>query len=432
MIGGSPASNLEYQVRFRAYLQERSLFLATLAGPNSATHFLFALACAIFFSDFCATLITVLYQRSWYARFIRPKLPQSFSPRCAIIVPCKDAIGNLKSNLESFFNLDYADYEVIFVTESRQDAAMPVIEKVIMGRPNGQALAAGLSTVCAQKNHNLLAGIAAAHDAEVYVFADSDIRPRPEWLRELVLPLGNEKTSVTTGFRWLRAKNGGAGEWMHAYANIFIYITFSCAFFVGGVGLWGGSMAIRRRDFENLRVATKWSRAVVDDLSLSQILHKKRLKGVLVPSCMAHSDELFQDVNSAFCWFERQIMFLKVYFKPIWFFMALPIVFSGAMLMTLLPVALLLGNFHAKGFFDNGGGAALLFYFGELITVSLYPLMGPMPKFQRFLVLQPFLRALQAVNYFRTYTTNTITWAGVRYRLKFFGDVSKVERPYHM
>ena len=408
------------------------MFLATLAGPNLATHLLFVLACIIFSGDFCATLITVLYQRSWYARFIRPKLSQSFSPRCAIIVPCKGANSNLKSNLESFFNLAYADYEVIFVTESRQDAAMPVIENVIMGRPNGQALAAGLSIACAQKNHNLLAGIAATHNAEVYVFADSDVRPGPEWLRELILPLGNEKTSVATGFRWLHAKKGNIGEWMHVYANIFIYVTFSCAFFVGGVGLWGGSMAIRRRDFENLMVAAKWSQAVVDDLSLSQILHKKRLKGVLVPSCMAHSDELLQNVNSAGCWFERQIMFLKVYFKPIWFFMALPIVFSGALLMTLLPVALLLGHFHAKGFFDNGGGAALLFYLGELITVSLYPLMGPMPKFPRFLVLQPFLRALQAVNYFRTYATNTITWAGVRYRLKFFGDVSKVERPSHL
>ncbi len=404
------------------------MLLATLAGPTLATHFLFALACAVVLGDFCATLVTVLYQRSWYARFIRPGLPQGYRPRCAIIVPCKGMNGNLKSNLESFFNLDYTDYEVVFVAESAQDTAMPVIEGVVGGRSNGRALAAGLSTRCAQKNHNLLAGIAAAHDAEVYVFADSDVRPAPQWLHELILPLADSKISVVSGFRWLHAKNGGVGEWMHAYANIFIYVTFSCAFFVGGVGLWGGSMAIRRRDFETLKVGEKWSRAVVDDLSLSQVIHKKRLKGVLVPSCMAHSDELFHNVNDAIRWFERQIMFLKVYFKPIWFFIALPIVLSGATFMGLLPAAALLGHFKGGGFFRYGGGAALLFYVGELLTVSLYPLMGPMPKFHRFLVLQPFLRALQVVSYFRTWATNTITWSGVRYRLKFFGDVSKVER----
>ncbi len=408
------------------------MLLAILAGPSLATHLLCVLACAVFFGDFCATLVTVLYQRSWYARFIRPKLPQNFTPRCAIIVPCKGANINLQSNLESFFNLDYPDYEVIFVTENRYDAAMPVIERVINGRSNGQALAAGLSSACAQKNHNLLAGVAIAHHAEVYVFADSDVHPLPKWLRELILPLGNAKTSVVTGFRWLHVKNGTPGEWMHAYANIFIYVTFSCAFFLGGIGLWGGSMAIRRREFENLRVAEKWSRAVVDDLSLSQLIHEKGLKGVLVPSCMAHSDDLFQNVNGALRWFERQIMFLKVYFKPIWVFIALPIVLAGAMLMALLPVAVLLGHFSVRGFFASGGGAALLFYFGELVTVSMYPLMGPMPKFHRFLILQPFLRTLQAVVYFRTYLTNTITWAGVRYRLNFFGDVSKVERPTHL
>ncbi len=403
------------------------MLLATLAGPSLATHLLFALACAVILGDLGATLVTVLYQRSWYSRFIRPKLSEAYSPRCAIIVPCKGATGSLKSNLESFFNLDYADYEVIFVAESDRDAAMPVIEEVIKGRSNGKALAAGLSTACAQKNHNLLAGIAAADRAEVYVFADSDVRPGPGWLRELILPLGNEKTSVVSGFRWLHAKNGNIGEWMHAYANIFIYVTFSCAFFAGGVGLWGGSMAIRRRDFENLGVGAKWSRAVVDDLSLSQIIHKKRLKGILVPSCMAHSDELFHCVNDAVRWFERQIMFLRVYFKPVWFFAALPIVLSGTVLMCLLPIALV-GHFHPGGFFGSGGGAALVFYLGELLTVSFYPLMGPMPKFYRFLVFQPVLRALQAVSYFRTYTTDTITWAGVRYRLKFFGDVSKVDR----
>jgi cellulose synthase/poly-beta-1,6-N-acetylglucosamine synthase-like glycosyltransferase len=414
---------------FQANLQECRVYLATLAGPSLWTRLLFALAGAVVIGDFCATLVTVLYQRSWYARFIRPRFSRSYAPRCAVIVPCKGANGNLQSNLESFFNLDYPDYEVIFVTEDARDAAMPVIETVIAGRQNGIGLSAGLSTRCAQKNHNLLAGIDAARGAEVYIFADSDVRPRPEWLRELILPLGNDAISVVSGFRWLHAKNGNAGEWMHAYANIFIYVTFSCAFFLGGVGLWGGSMAIRRREFESLGVAAKWSRAVVDDLSLSQLIYKSKLKGVLVPSCMAHSDELFQDIKGGLRWFERQIMFLKVYFKPIWFFLAFPIVLAGVALMALLPAALLLGHFRAGGFFAHGGGAAVLFYIGELLTVMLYPLMGPMPNFLRFLVLQPFLRAMQAVSFLRTLIAGSIVWAGVRYHLKFFGDVSRVERP---
>jgi ceramide glucosyltransferase len=406
------------------------LTIHTLIGPTTLTRLLFCAACAIVIADFCATLVVIVYQRFWYAKVVRPKFKGDFTPPCAIIVPCKGTSRNLRSNLESFFSLDYPSYEMFFVTENAEDAAVPVIKEVIKDRPNARYLTAGLSTLCAQKNHNLLAAIKLVEqgNAKVYVFADSDIKPGPLWLRELILPLANRKIAVTTGFRWLHAAKGSVAEWTHTYANIFIYVTFSCAFFMGGVGLWGGSMALRREEFETLGVAKKWSTAVVDDLSLSQLVHRKKLKGVMVPSCIAHTDELLPTVKSSIAWFERQIMFLRVYFKHIWFFFALPIVLVGAALMLALPIALLCSLSATKTFFGSGGGAALVFYLGELMTVSLYPLLGEMPRFRRFLLFQPFIRATHVASYFGTCTKNTITWSGVRYRLKFFGDVKKVER----
>jgi cellulose synthase/poly-beta-1,6-N-acetylglucosamine synthase-like glycosyltransferase len=408
--------------------------LHTFLGSTAFTHILFWAAFAIVTADFLATLVTIFYQRFWYQKRLRPKFSPDITPRCAIIVPCKGTNKNLRSNLERFFSLDYPDYTVTFVTESAQDTAVPVIKETIQGRPNGSFVIAGLSSLCAQKNHNLLACIAPARlqGAWAYVFADSDIGPGRAWLREIIRPLTNPHIVVTSGFRWLNAKKGGVAEWTHMYANIFIYIVFSCAFFLGGVGLWGGSMAIRREDFEKLKVAQKWSAAVVDDLSLSQIVHKKRLKGIIVSSCIAHTDEVFSSVSAGVAWFKRQIMFLKVYFKHLWFFLALPIVIASATLILMLPVAILLSLYGTKMFFGSGGGAALLFYLGELITVSFYPLLGPMPRFYRFLLFQPFIRLTQAVSFIGTCTTNTITWSGVRYRLRFFGDVKSVERPEHL
>ena len=404
------------------------MLAAGITGSTPVGRFLFWTAVIFVAGDFFATLVTILYQRVWYRTRIRPKFKASYDPRCTIIVPCKGASDRLRSNLESFFALDSKNYEVIFVTESPEDQAVPVIKSVIAARSNASFVSAGLSSQCAQKNHNLLVALKTAHDPDVYVFADSDVHPHSQWLHELVLPLGNTKVSVTTGFRWLHATKGTAAEWMHAYANIFLYVVFSCAFFAGGVGLWGGSMAIRRRDFEALSVAKKWSRAVVDDLSLSQLIKVNRLKGVMVPSCMAHSDELLPTMGAGIAWFERQIMFLRTYFKPIWAFMVLPIAIIGTALDLLLPAAILLAVFKVRSFFAAGGGAGIVFYLGELATVSLYPLLGPMPRFYRFLILQPVLRLGQALSYFGTWTTNTIVWAGVRYRLKFFGDVTKVDR----
>jgi hypothetical protein len=107
-------------------------------------------------------------------------------------------------------------------------------------------------------------------------------------------------------------------------------------------------------------------------------------------------------------------------------------VIASAALLLLLPAALLLSLSETKTFFGAGGGAALVFYLGELITVLFYPLLGPMPRFHRFLLFQPFIRLTQAVSFMGTCMTNTITWSGVRYRLKFFGDVKSVERPVNL
>jgi ceramide glucosyltransferase len=400
----------------------------TIIGPNLLTHILFVAALVIPLADLLATLFTLFYQRFWYVKAMRPKYPQGFAPRCAVIVPCKGSPKDFGKNLEGFLEIDYENHEVVYVAESENDPAVPVIRSILSRHANARLVIAGLAVSCAQKNHNLLAGVREARDPHVYVFADADIKPGKQWLRELVLPLANSRITVTSGFRWLTPSRSTLGEFTHAYANIFIYVLFSCASFFGGVGLWGGSMAIRREDFERLGVAEKWAHAVVDDICLSKLVYKKSLKGVIVPLSFTYSDDLFSSVNLGIKWFERQIMYLKVYFKALWFFAVLPVMIASVALLFLLPFSILVSLSPVKTFFAAGGGAALVFYIGELIAVSVYPLLGSVPRFHRFLMFWPFLRCTQALSYINTLKTNTVTWAGVRYRLKFFGDVKRVDR----
>ena len=405
------------------------MILEKLAGASLWTHILFISALVFVIGDILATLFTIFYQKYWYERILRPKFGNSYNPRCSIVVPCKGIPKDLGNNLAGFLELDYNDYEVVFVVESEEDAAVEVIKSIIKGKNNAKHVIAGLASTCAQKNHNLLAAIKNVSESEVYVFADSDIRPDGHWLRELILPLADKKITVTSGFRWLHATVCNTGELTHAYVNVFMYILFSVACFIGGVGLWGGSMAIRKRDFDDLRVAEKWSKTVVDDMSLSQIVMKQSRKAVVVPPCISHTDDLLQTVKGTVTWFERQIMFLKSYQKSIWFFVALPAALLVLFLLFLLPAAAIASISANHTFFGLGGGAALVFYIGELLTVCLYPLLGSMPRFHKFLVLQPVMRLMQIWSYLRTFGTNTITWAGIKYHMKFSGEVGKVERP---
>ncbi|HEX3020514.1 MAG TPA: glycosyltransferase family 2 protein [Chitinispirillaceae bacterium] len=397
-------------------------------GTSSFTRVLFIIAAAFAVGDIFATLFTVVYQRFWYDRVMRPKYGDNSKQRCSIIIPCKGLPKDLENNLKGFFELDHSNYEVVFVTESETDPAVAVIRSIMRGKSNVKLAIAGLAKFCAQKNHNLLAALKLVDNPDILVFADSDIRPEPHWLRELILPLASPKITATSGFRWLHAKKGTTGELTHSYVNAFMYVLFSVACFVGGVGLWGGSMAIRRKDFDELGVAEKWASAAVDDMSLSQIVMKNRKKAVVVPPCIVHTDDLIETVKSSVSWFERQIMYLKAY-QPLLWLVAFPFALTGVGLVVLLPFSILASISEHRSFLGMGGGAAVVFYVGEFLTAMLYVLLGTMHRLPKFLLLQPFLRVTQGVSYFKTLLTNTITWAGIKYNINFHGEVVSIRRP---
>jgi cellulose synthase/poly-beta-1,6-N-acetylglucosamine synthase-like glycosyltransferase len=380
--------------------------------------------------DFAATLFAIAYRRLIYRRR-RASYDPSYAPRCSVVVPCKGVPKNFGDNLRGFLRFDYPEYEVIYVTESEDDAAVPEIKKILSEDGRAGFTVAGLSTRCAQKNHNMLAALREARpDSEVFVFADSDIKPGVRWLREIVLPLQSDKVSVTTGFRWLLPAKGTVGELCHAYVNIFIYTCFCAASYVGGVGLWGGTMAIRRRDYDELGVEKAWSRAAVDDMSLSTLVLKNRRKAVVVADCVTATDDLLPTVGATVSWFERQIMYLKSYQRVLWVFPALPMALLAGWLILLLPYAALAPYIMTERatFLEQGGGASLIFILGHTAVAFLYPALGKMPFFGRFLLFQPALRLAQTVSYFKTWTTRTITWAGIKYKLDFRGDVREIDR----
>jgi cellulose synthase/poly-beta-1,6-N-acetylglucosamine synthase-like glycosyltransferase len=403
------------------------LALEHFTGTTFLTKVLFYVAVGITIVDFLATLFTVIYQKFIYKKFLKPRYG-TYTPSCTILLPCKGIPKDLENNLGGFLELDYNKYEVIFVTESETDPAVPYINKVIEGYKNAKRVVAGHATSCAQKNHNILAAYKhVSPSTEILVFADSDIKPAKYWLKELILPLADSKVTVTSGFRWLYSSRGNVGEMTHSYVNIFMYVLFNFACYFGGVGLWGGSMAMRKKDFEELSVAERWGKAAVDDISLSQIVLKKHKKAVVVPQCVTHSDDLIQTVNGTVTWFKRQMMYFKYYLRPLWV-LVFPLEIMILIFLLLLPGAGVLSISDNWTFFGLGGGAALMFYLGELMTILMYPLLGAMPKFHKFVMYSPFIRLTHVISYLMTFLTNTIIWSGIKYYITFRGDVSKVER----
>ena len=399
-----------------------------LFGCNIVTKTLFIAGMVIVAGDFAAALFTIVYQKFIYKKR-RAKYGEGYAPLCSVVVPCKGVPKNFGNNLRGFLQFDYPEYEVIYVVESDGDAAVPEIKKILSENRRAKFAVAGLATECAQKNHNMLAALRMVDkSSEVFVFADSDIKPDKSWLREIVLPLQDSKVTVTTGFRWLLPSSGSIGELCHSYVNIFIYTCFCVACYFGGVGLWGGTMAIKRRDYDELGVEKKWSRASVDDMSLSAVAFKNRRKAVVVSNCLTITDDLLPTVRATVSWFERQIMYLKAYQKALWVFPTFLLALFSGVLICLLPAAAIGALCTKYTFWELGGGASIAFILGHTAIALLYPALGKMPYFGRFLLLQPYLRMTHVVSYFKTWMTKTITWAGIKYQLSFNGDVKSLRR----
>ena len=374
-----------------------------------------------------AALVARLRQRWIYPRLVRPRLNPAWLPRCAIVIPTKGAGKNLAANLGAHLAHDYPDYEVLFAVEDEADAGLPIIREII-ARSDGRArlVVAGLAATCSQQNYNMLAGVAAARGAEVLAFCDNDVAPGRDWLRSLVLPLSDPAVAVATGYRWLVAAGGSAGEQVHTFMNMTMFAHFSLVAQLAGAGLWGGSFALRRAEFETWRVAAVWGETISDDMGLMAILRERRRRTMLTADVVLVTDDALPTVRAATAWYARQLLNVKSFEPGTWAVAGVATV-AGACLVVALPVAILAAG--AGGSFLAWGGGAALFWWGiEALLVCLYSQLGPTRNLRRMFLLLPLLRLTQAASFLATIGRRHLDWAGVRYRFNRRGRVVEISR----
>jgi cellulose synthase/poly-beta-1,6-N-acetylglucosamine synthase-like glycosyltransferase len=387
-----------------------------------------------------AILLAALYQHVLYPRWYKRRYDPTYRPRCSIIIPCKGTPRHLRDNLTAFLQQEYSCYEVIFGVEAESDPAVPIIRAAIAasaaaGSPRASLVIAGLASTCAQKVHNQLAALQHVDSPDVLVFADSDIQPVRGWLSQLILPLSDPSVSIASGFYWLSPRRGARsartlGELAHCQMNRVMYTLFVSSMPWGGLGVWGGTMAMRSADFQAYQIASRWRECVVDDMSLAEIAVRRKLKTVLVPQCITHTDDTKRTLAGSANWFARQLMLVKVHGWGGWGIWALSIGFCCAYLAVsaLLPISVLGALFAQASFWEWGGGAALLLIAGEMLAVLLYALLGPTPDLALDTFLAPLLRYAQWVSMAMTVFNWTIHWSGVRYTMDRRGRVVRIER----
>src|SRR5688500_16309244 len=163
-----------------------------------------------------------------YLKFFRRELaaPRTlYMPFASVFVPCRGLDKGLRWNLGALFRQHYPAYELVFVSDRADDEGLEIARQLAR-EFEGESVArarfvvAGRATDSGQKVHNLRAAVAEADaSSEVFVFVDTDARPRPDWLRSLVAPLGEEGAGAATGYRWFLPVAGGLASQLRSVWN---------------------------------------------------------------------------------------------------------------------------------------------------------------------------------------------------------------------
>lgn len=368
-----------------------------------------------------------------YLSYFRRELaarPPDFTPYASVIVPCRGLDQDLHENLLALCAQSYPAFEIIFVIDRPDDPALPVIEKVRWiyedaWYPITRVVVAGQAAESGQKVHNLIAAVQSVDEqSEVFVFVDTDARPRPGWLRSLIAPLADAKTGATTGYRWFVAETGGLASHLRAVWNA------SIASALGEVTdrnfCWGGSTAIRRATFESIKMAAQWRGTLSDDFALTRALHKARLPIHFAPRCLmaSHEDCTWRELVE---FTTRQLKITRVYAPHLWKIVLASnflfvTIFYGGLALSLwyfwrgLPFALPLALIVA--IFVLGSAKALL----RLRAVSLAFDSGHeiwrVGTVAAHLFLWPLASALFLYNALAAACSRRITWRGISYELK--------------
>lgn len=388
------------------------------------------------FYSFAAIVIClgILSLRSGFsfAGYVRRELdrkPTDYSPFVSVIAPCRGLDDGLRENLTALFHQDYAAYEIVFVTDDAEDPSLSVIDKTIQQETVKQEITtkiviAGEAVDCGQKVHNLKVAVTQVDPrCEVLVFVDSDVRPHSQWLRTLVAPLADAGIGAATGYRWFIAMKGGLASHLRSVWNASIASALGAS--ENKNFCWGGSTAIRRSTFENLKIRDTWRGTVSDDFAMTHVIQQAKLPIHFVPACLVPSFESCT-IKELLEFSNRQLKITRVYSPHLWkplligsllftvgFFggILLVIVRSVMGLDFILPLLLLVVIFllgAGKAYIRLKAVALAQSHYHEQISRSL----------QAHLFLWPLASALFLWNAIVAGFSRRIQWRGITYELK--------------
>lgn len=332
------------------------------------------------------------------------RLPQSFSP-VSILKPLKGIDDGLFDNLESFCNLDYPQYELIFALQNQNDPANRVVKKLKEKYPSKDITIVvehcdeGLNP----KVNNLIPAYKRAkHD--LILISDSNVRVEKDYLADISHYMDDPSVGLVSNM--IRGVSGRSlGALMeNLHLNSFIvgsvcfldkYLKMPCVV--------GKSMLMRKAELEAIGGFRSVKDFLAEDYIIGERIHALGKRVVLSSHLINNVNEYWgvkRFINRHTRWgkLRWQIGGAK-YFSEL----ACNAVFMSFMPMVIMPIS------KASLLLAATVGALKIvhaFYIGKKLRAEMNPLLY---------LLSPVKDLIIGFIWFVPLLSNTVAWRGNRY-----------------
>ena len=137
---------------------------------------------------------------SWrYFRQLEIATDSAFNPPVSILKPIRGLDKDAYENLVSFCQLDYPEYEIVCCVDPDDQAVLGVLAKLTRNFPQCNIrVLYGSGRVATNDKVAKLARLVNEAAYEHVVISDSDVRVRPDYIRQVIAPLRDPKVGATT------------------------------------------------------------------------------------------------------------------------------------------------------------------------------------------------------------------------------------------
>lgn len=214
----------------------------------------------------------------------------SYTPPVSVLKPLHGKERGLEENLESFFRLDYPDYELIFCARSLADPGILCAQEVARQFPSVPArfIASGEPAWVNPKIFSMSIMLEIAKN-ETIVFSDSDVRVGRDYLRGIVQPLADPHVGlVTCAFR-----GRSSGGFPSRFAALSQTVEFASGVLTANLiediefGL-GPTLLTRKTAIEEIGGLKDMQNLLADDFWLGTRLAQKGYSVVLSSTIVDH------------------------------------------------------------------------------------------------------------------------------------------------